>query len=355
MRFATIFSLLAAANAMSLPFVERTSLVDVSARAFGIGNLIQGFLGGEVGQEVTVLIFDALKESGLINDVIKMSLTDDETRAAVADITIDLIEADVIPYHEVFTALKTSGLATDVIKFAITDDETRQGLIKLVIELVPQLLESGVLDPLIILQQVSAADLSQLEKNITLVGRDVTSSNFSFIKGDVQAAIKRDVHSSNFGFITNDVTSSNFSFITNDVQSSNFSFIKGDVENARFVRSTPYNCSNDTDSNAISYAVRTVQLQARSSNCSNYTVESKPALTSHVLAAARYSAVKVGSNCTDNSTYSIQPVAKRLPTLEMRSKSNCTEPVVKRAIKSNCTDTQAKTYFAARMPLWIAF
>lgn len=90
---------------------------------------------------VMTQVFVALKRSGLINYVIRLSLTDAEVRAGVADITIELIRADVIPYQEVFQGLQQSGLALDVVKFSLTDAETRLGLVELVLELVPQLVE----------------------------------------------------------------------------------------------------------------------------------------------------------------------------------------------------------------------
>ncbi|SGZ56089.1 CIC11C00000002794 [Sungouiella intermedia] len=92
-------------------------------------------------EDVMTQVFVALKRSGLINYVIRLSLTDEEVRAGVADITIELIRADVIPYNEVFRALQESGLALDVVRFSLTDSDTRLGLVQLVMELVPQLVE----------------------------------------------------------------------------------------------------------------------------------------------------------------------------------------------------------------------
>lgn len=106
--------------------------------------------------DVMTQVFVALKRSGLIDHIIRMSLTDDEVRSLVASITIELIRADVIPYTEVFTALQESGLALDVVKFSLTDAETRLGLIALVMELVPQLVE--ICSPI----ALSQADLSKL-------------------------------------------------------------------------------------------------------------------------------------------------------------------------------------------------
>lgn len=100
----------------------------------------------DIVDELLVKVFYALKKSGLLNSIIKMSLTDDEVRPIIVDITIDLIEADVIPYEEIFEALKDSGLAVDVVKFILTDPETRQGLIDFIKELIPQLISSGELD-----------------------------------------------------------------------------------------------------------------------------------------------------------------------------------------------------------------
>lgn len=89
-------------------------------------------------------VFIALKDSGLVNSIIKMSLTDDDVRPAITLLTIDLIEADVIPYEEIFEALKLSGLAVDVIKKSVTDPETRHGLVELTRELIKGLLEEGI-------------------------------------------------------------------------------------------------------------------------------------------------------------------------------------------------------------------
>lgn len=92
-------------------------------------------------------IFVILKRSGLINSIIRQSLVDDQVRHGVASITVELIEADVIPYTEVLTAMKDSGLALDVIKYSLTDSETRAGLIQLIVELIPELIRSGALNP----------------------------------------------------------------------------------------------------------------------------------------------------------------------------------------------------------------
>ena len=72
-------------------------------------------------------IFLALKRSGLAVAIVKMSLEDDDVRAGLTEITIDLLEADVIPYYEIFEALKESGLAVEVAKSTLTDPETREG------------------------------------------------------------------------------------------------------------------------------------------------------------------------------------------------------------------------------------
>lgn len=89
-------------------------------------------------------VFVALKDSGLVNSIIKMSLTDDDVRPAITRLTIDLIEADVIPYEEIFEALKLSGLAVDVVKKSVTDPETRHGLVELTKELIKGLLEEDI-------------------------------------------------------------------------------------------------------------------------------------------------------------------------------------------------------------------
>ncbi|CAK7895459.1 hypothetical protein CAAN1_12S04698 [[Candida] anglica] len=91
--------------------------------------------------DLLVKVFTALKDSGLVTSIVKMSLTDDEVRPAITEITIDLIEADVIPYEEVFVALKDSGLAVDVIRNILLDPETREGAVLLIREMVPELMK----------------------------------------------------------------------------------------------------------------------------------------------------------------------------------------------------------------------
>lgn len=100
---------------------------------------------GDLVEDLLVKVFVALKKSGLVNSIVKMALTDCDVRPAIIDITIQLIEADVIPYEEIFVALKDSGLATDVIEHLFTDPETREGLVAFTTELIPELLESGAL------------------------------------------------------------------------------------------------------------------------------------------------------------------------------------------------------------------
>lgn len=116
---------------------------DLVAREFDLFGLEERGLLDDAMTHIFVL----LKRSGLINSVIRQSLVDDQVRHGVASITIELIEADVIPYTEVLEAMKDSGLALDVIKFSLTDSETRAGLIQLIIELIPELIRSGVLNP----------------------------------------------------------------------------------------------------------------------------------------------------------------------------------------------------------------
>lgn len=111
------------------------------------GDLLRAGLQSETVNDITVRLFINLKESGLINDVIKMSLTDDEVRQAITHITLDLLESGAIPWEEVFSALKDSGLAVDVVKLSVEDPATRHGVALLVQELLPQLIKSGDYPP----------------------------------------------------------------------------------------------------------------------------------------------------------------------------------------------------------------
>ncbi|CUM63391.1 uncharacterized protein PRCAT00000965001 [Priceomyces carsonii] len=104
-----------------------------------------GLFKRDLFEDLLVKLFKALKRSGLVNAVVKMSLTDDEVRPEIVNVTIDLLEADVIPWEEIFQALKDSGLAVDVIKNLLTDPETREGAVEFTVELIRELLTSEVL------------------------------------------------------------------------------------------------------------------------------------------------------------------------------------------------------------------
>lgn len=99
----------------------------------------------EVVETLLIKVFTALKDSELLNPIIRFSLTDDTTREGLIDVTIELLKARVIPWTDIFNALKDSGLAVDILKFLLTDPEAREGQIDLVLELIPRLLEDGVI------------------------------------------------------------------------------------------------------------------------------------------------------------------------------------------------------------------
>ncbi|KAG2734778.1 hypothetical protein G9P44_002784 [Scheffersomyces stipitis] len=120
----------------------------------GLVNKLKGWFGKgsslvkrDLVEDLLVKVFVSLKRSGLINSIIKMSLTDDEVREGVVDIAADLLERDVIPFEDIFVALKDSGLAVDVIKFSLTDEETRGGVVALIRELLPHLIADGSINP----------------------------------------------------------------------------------------------------------------------------------------------------------------------------------------------------------------
>ena len=110
--------------------------------------------GRDLVDELLLRVFNLLKGSGFINDIIRMSLTDPRVRLGMIDMTIRLLNAEVIPWDDIFIALKRHGLAIDVIKFTFTDAQTRVGLAAFVIELLPALVTSGALDLRQILETV---------------------------------------------------------------------------------------------------------------------------------------------------------------------------------------------------------
>lgn len=85
----------------------------------------------DVLDSVLERIFAALKRSGLATSIVRMSLEDDDVRAGLTDITVDLLEAGVIPYYDIFAALKESGLAVEVAGATLTDPDTREGALAL--------------------------------------------------------------------------------------------------------------------------------------------------------------------------------------------------------------------------------
>ncbi|CAG90357.1 DEHA2G07964p [Debaryomyces hansenii CBS767] len=154
------------ADALDIEKVAATGLTDLLSKgkkAFSLVNVLKDVLGmiskidqiqdsEEMGlakrdfvEDLLVKVFVALKKSGLVNSIVKMSLTDCDVRPAIIDILIELLEADVIPWEEIFVALKDSGLAVDVINDLFTDPETREGLVQFTAELIPDLLASGAL------------------------------------------------------------------------------------------------------------------------------------------------------------------------------------------------------------------
>lgn len=107
---------------------------------------VKGILADEIIEDLLTTVFISLKKSGLINGIVKKSLTDEEIRIGVISVTIELISADIIPYEEIFVALKDSGLVIDIAKATLTDPEMRNGTIQLVKEMVPELIKSGALN-----------------------------------------------------------------------------------------------------------------------------------------------------------------------------------------------------------------
>lgn len=84
-----------------------------------------------------------------------MSLTDDLVREALTDITIKLLNANVIPWDDIILAIKTHGLVLDVTKFTLTNPEVRQGLASFVLELIPGLIRSGSLTTKQVVEQLN--------------------------------------------------------------------------------------------------------------------------------------------------------------------------------------------------------
>lgn len=134
-------------------------LSDLSKRDIeGDEELVELMKRGDTVEYLLTKVFVALKRSGLIMPIIKMSLTNEDIRAALIDMTIQLLEADVIPYEDIFYALKDSGLALQVVGFSLQDDCTRRGLGKLIVELIPELINSGALDPRDIIRRIIGGD-----------------------------------------------------------------------------------------------------------------------------------------------------------------------------------------------------
>lgn len=124
---------------------EELALTDDALRVEGFVNTTVPGTKRALVDETLTRVFKTLKRSGLINDVLRMSLTDESVRESIVAVTVELIDAEVIPYEEIFDALVDSGLALDVVRFALTDEDTRDGLVQLIVDLIPELLESEAL------------------------------------------------------------------------------------------------------------------------------------------------------------------------------------------------------------------
>ena len=97
--------------------------------------------------DLLLKVFNLLKDSGLINEIIRMSLTDPLVRRSLTDVTARLLKARVVPWDDIFIALRRHGLAFEVVEFTLTNAETRAGLASFVVELLPRLVNAGSITP----------------------------------------------------------------------------------------------------------------------------------------------------------------------------------------------------------------
>ena len=113
----------------------------------GEDNELVSMVKRDLVDDLLLKVFNLLKDSGLINEIIRMSLTDPLVRRSLTDVTARLLKARVVPWDDIFIALRRHGLAFEVVEFTLTNAETRAGLASFVVELLPRLVNAGSITP----------------------------------------------------------------------------------------------------------------------------------------------------------------------------------------------------------------
>ncbi|KAI5958675.1 hypothetical protein KGF57_002520 [Candida theae] len=113
----------------------------------------------DIGFEETIeKVFDSLKESGLINEILTMSIKDKLVRSSFMDLTIESLQNGEIPWDGLLMAIQAHGWDVDVEKLTFKKPEIGKILSKLVLEAIPVLLERGVLTRLDVIRKLSLSE-----------------------------------------------------------------------------------------------------------------------------------------------------------------------------------------------------
>lgn len=99
-------------------------------------------------------VFATLKQSGLINDILNLSLKDKIVRSSLMGLTIEKIKNEQIPWDELLMASQAHGLNIDVDKVTFAKPEIGKLLSKFVLDVIPFLVQKGYLARLDVIQKL---------------------------------------------------------------------------------------------------------------------------------------------------------------------------------------------------------
>lgn len=100
-------------------------------------------------------VFTSLKESGLIFDILTLSLKDKLVRSSLMDLTFENLKNGDIPWDEILMAVQAHGFNIDVEKLTFKKPEIGKILSKLVLDAIPVLIRKGALARLDVIKSLS--------------------------------------------------------------------------------------------------------------------------------------------------------------------------------------------------------
>ncbi|CCG21897.1 hypothetical protein CORT_0B01790 [Candida orthopsilosis Co 90-125] len=130
-------------------------------------------------------VFDSLKQSGLINNILILSLKDQLVRNSLMDLTIENLKNNQISWDEWLMAIQAHGLDIDVDKFTFAKPEIGKLLSKSVLDAIPVLIQKGFLTRLDVIQELSFGE-GQLDRENSIAETNESEEGEEVHLGDVK-------------------------------------------------------------------------------------------------------------------------------------------------------------------------